>query len=484
MFKPLTKWPYIMAYFIYLKINLISRKLRIRRLIPGYVIFILYLWANNYERTCPLSVSGLNRHSSPPTDRGQSGLRLWNPISEGQPTHAIVQKTSKLARIWPKLNNVIDLEIEDDDGVVKHVPSEIQKLRGLRSLRMAWTDIKQLPEWLATTRIKYMSLRDNKLLDITALRGMRHLVLFDMMNNQVRELPEGIGELTCLQILHVSGNNLNRLPNSLGRLRALKDLQCSGNRIAALPDALGDLQKLFHLDVSFNRISQLPLSLGNLKSLVELRATGNLLRELPPSTVDARSLRHVFLATNKFTMVPVELSKLPTLTTLNMKHNAIENMHSTLTVATLLLDHNRLTHIPNEVFNCPHLEVLSIRQNGVTQIPPAIAKLKHIKALYLDENKSLNDLPDDVSSLLELRHISITETSIHALPVHFDSLRKLSHLELTMANFTPQLREAYGNGLDGLMEYIREERERGQDNIYANTEDPNSDDDLYVNVGY
>merc|ERR1712059_30869 len=121
---------------------------------------------------------------------------------------------------------------------------------------------------------------DNRMLK---LKG---LVSLDLSNNEITNLPDGLGDLASLRELSLVGNQLTSLPRSLctGSLTSsLKLLNLSENKIILLPNYFCNLRQLVTLNVSKNQLNLLPPSLGKLASLKHLHASGNNLRVLPGS---------------------------------------------------------------------------------------------------------------------------------------------------------------------------------------------------------
>jgi len=83
--------------------------------------------------------------------------------------------------------------------------------------------------------------------------------------NQLRTLPESIGQLNRLEILGLQQNNFETLPESIGNLLSLRELDLRFNHISTLPESIGNLLSLRKLDLDNCPIKILPESFGNLK---------------------------------------------------------------------------------------------------------------------------------------------------------------------------------------------------------------------------
>lgn len=70
-------------------------------------------------------------------------------------------------------------------------------------------------------------------------------------------------------------NQLRALPESLGNLTKLQTLDLSNNTLVTLPDSISNLMQLQWLELSNNQIKDLPLSLTQLNHLITLVLSGN-----------------------------------------------------------------------------------------------------------------------------------------------------------------------------------------------------------------
>ena len=72
----------------------------------------------------------------------------------------------------------------------------------------------------------------------------------------ISSVPEGIFNLSSLQVLILSNNNLSTLPKTLGRIYSLKLLDVSNNRITKLPGELSNLKNLQTLRLGNNQLDK------------------------------------------------------------------------------------------------------------------------------------------------------------------------------------------------------------------------------------
>jgi internalin A len=105
--------------------------------------------------------------------------------------------------------------------------------------------------------------------------GQSRQISLDLSNNNLRELPREIGDLTMLQDLNLADNELSELPRETAGLSHLKELVLSRNNLKALPPELGALIWLRALRLEGNPLIFPPpeiVSQGTAAVLVFLRA--------------------------------------------------------------------------------------------------------------------------------------------------------------------------------------------------------------------
>lgn len=154
----------------------------------------------------------------------------------------------------------------------------------------------------------------------------RHIVELDLTRNNLRSLPEGIGNLKSLIILNLEGNGLKSIPRSIENLKSLIELNLSYNSLISLPEGIGNLKSLENLYVKVNRLTSLPESIGNLTSLKYLILVSNQIATLPESFGNLRSLKFLNLYGNRLTFLPDSFKNLKSLENLNLRENLIKTL--------------------------------------------------------------------------------------------------------------------------------------------------------------
>ncbi|TPX61134.1 hypothetical protein SpCBS45565_g07330 [Spizellomyces sp. 'palustris'] len=253
--------------------------------------------------------------------------------------------------------------------------------------------------WWEVVDLTRLTIADNMLEDLDPRVGMfEGLTVLDIHNNVISRLPEEIGALISLSILNVSGNTLTSLPAGVFALPII-ELNLANNKFSELPVSIGDFKRLKTLNVSNNKLISLPTSLNQLTTLTTLNLSGNELELLG----DFSSLLHL----SDLEVADNRLARLFT---------AAEN--SLKLLQRLDLRRNQLTSLApeGETIKFPALRELYVSQNTITKLGDGIlAESPHLQILDVGYNK-LTEFPMEILGLKELKRLDITNNSIGKLP--------------------------------------------------------------------
>ena len=95
----------------------------------------------------------------------------------------------------------------------------------------------------------------------------------------------------------------------------------------------------------------------------------------------------------------------------------------------------RLTEVPDEVFEIPRLTLLYLSNNNLSKIPLTITKLQNLTRLDLWRNK-FTDFPESITNLQHLKTLFISNNQLTDLPASISNLRELTNLDLSYNYFT------------------------------------------------
>jgi hypothetical protein len=139
------------------------------------------------------------------------------------------------------------------------LPDDLSRLSKLRVLFCSDNRFTQLPEVLSScAQLEMVGFKANRISEVAAAAiapGLRWLILTD---NQIKALPDSIGNCAGLQKLMLAGNQLEVLPEAMGGCVGLELLRISANRFEALPEWLLQLPRLTWLAFGGNPVAAAP----------------------------------------------------------------------------------------------------------------------------------------------------------------------------------------------------------------------------------
>ena len=235
-------------------------------------------------------------------------------------------------------------------SALENLPKEISRLKELENFLLVSNQLQRLPsEIVSLSRLRHLELTDSKLAELPAdfsrLGALRTIILH---RNQLRELPASFGRLNRLEIAELDSNQLEKLPDDLSGLTNLRVLTLSDNRLSALPKVIGELLSMEELYVGVNQLRELPDEIGNLENLETLQLTRNQIRALPSAMGRLSKLRELDIRSNQLTEIPPEIGRLTQLMELS-------------------LSNNRLRSLPKELADLPNLEVVKLDDNPLPE---------------------------------------------------------------------------------------------------------------------
>ncbi|CAK8540141.1 unnamed protein product [Lathyrus sativus] len=274
---------------------------------------------------------------------------------------------------------------------------EVSAKKGTRDLMLQGKLMDQV-DWLPDSIGKLSSLvtldlSENRIVAIpSTIGGLSSLTKLDLHSNRITEIPDSVGNLLSLVYLNLRGNQLTTLPASLSRLIRLEELDLSSNLISVLPDTIGSLVNLRVLNVETNDIDEIPHSIGNCSSLRELHADYNRLKALPEAVGKIESLEILSVRYNNVKQLPTTMSSMINLKELNVSFNELESVPESLCFATSLVKMNignnfaDMRYLPRSIGNLEMLEELDISNNQIRVLPDSFRMLTKLRILRVEEN--------------------------------------------------------------------------------------------------
>lgn len=120
----------------------------------------------------------------------------------------------------------------------------------------------------------------------------RNVTMLDLSRNQLRVVPDEIGECTQLQYLFLSRNDLRIIPESIGKCVCLEKLFLDENEVLqSIPESIGELRRLTVLDMSTNQLETIPFTLTRCVDLQIVMAAYNKFKTTPAAFVQLKKLK-------------------------------------------------------------------------------------------------------------------------------------------------------------------------------------------------
>ncbi|KAI8146750.1 hypothetical protein BJV82DRAFT_509738 [Fennellomyces sp. T-0311] len=116
--------------------------------------------------------------------------------------------------------------------------------------------------------------------------------------NHLEQLPDAIGSLINLQVLHLQHNQLAEIPDTICGLVNLTEIDLAHNQLTRLSPYIGHLKKLRLLYLNHNyNLSNLPIEMGGLEGLTTLAVLHcPQLKTLPAELLQLPNLRRLKIA--------------------------------------------------------------------------------------------------------------------------------------------------------------------------------------------
>ncbi|KAJ8648605.1 hypothetical protein MRB53_001628 [Persea americana] len=99
-------------------------------------------------------------------------------------------------------------------------------------------------------------------------------------------------------------------------------------------------------------------------------------------------------------------------------------------IRTLLLSGDHITELPESIGDLLQLRYLDLSGTGIRRLPKSTTRLYHLQTLILDECLFLEELPSDLSNLVNLRHLRlcVSPGSPFSIPPRIGTLKGLQTL--------------------------------------------------------
>lgn len=294
-----------------------------------------------------------------------------------------------------------------------------------------FNDIKFLPEYMGDLRkIEFIYAQHNDIDKLPDLEGCEHLQELHISNNFIKEVPEKFCEkLPSLKVLDLRDNKIEKLPDEIAMLQSLMRLDLSNNSIYSLPTSLCTLAHLVSLQVEGNPIRSIRrdvIACGTqriLKTLRDRDGARNPVKIEQKATIPEKPFPDVYQLkkTRSLTLCGKSLAEVP-------EQVFVDAKDAEITVVDL--SKNKLKQLPEGITSLSStISELNLSANLLTEVQPFVSQFEHIKYLNLSCNQ-LQSLPDEVGLMITMREINIANNRFTTFP---PCIHELIHLEIILA---------------------------------------------------
>lgn len=217
------------------------------------------------------------------------------------------------------------------------------------------------------------------------------LIDFQVQCQRVSELPKELASLSSLRNISIAATPLRRLPCGLGSLTQLETLWISGTCLECVPEEVAVLQSLVKVNLNANALRDLPCFTS--PKLRSMNAAGNRLSAAADWNAEGAGvcLKAFRLNGNRLTELPA-IGGFHQLEELDVGGNALVSLSAELTAPPfkylqwLFVAQNAIQELPEAVLQLSSLEVITAFSNRLTELPAGILGMPKLRQLSVECN--------------------------------------------------------------------------------------------------
>jgi len=323
------------------------------------------------------------------------------------------------------------------------------------------TNLKELEQCENLEEIFYVDLIGENLYEIPSiLFQCKNLKYLDLSSNFINSI-NGIKGFNKLEFLFLDEcEQLKEIPNEIGELITLKGISISHSPIQKLPEEFFTLKNIIYCNLNDNDLTnEIFYDLEKLENIVELDLSSNKMLNEDGTALAFKNLIKANFSYNSFEILPIDFSKCILLEKLDISYNPIRKLPNSIMNSRKLVElemkeclitecpdlsrltsckqvemgHSELKNIPIAIFSIPNLETLEIENSNIKAISEQIGDLKNLKKLIISECL-ITTLPASIGKIINLSHLELRDNNITTLPPELGQLKNLSFLSLSNWN--------------------------------------------------
>lgn len=213
-----------------------------------------------------------------------------------------------------------------------------------------------------------------------------------------------IGKLKDLQALKLSGNEINTFPPGFNDLYNLTYFATYNNEFSEFPE-FKKLGNLNYLEFFGSKIDSIPCQIAYLSKLKTFKFSSNHdTLKIPPTLKYLKNLKEFTIENCVLDSFPKEIFRIPNLTYLNLSNANVfyvtKHFERFTNLEVLVLDGNKLTSLPIEIYLAKKLRLLSVKNNFLEKLPDSISQLEHLTLLDVRGNNFSKQYIEELKALL------------------------------------------------------------------------------------
>ncbi|CAN4081842.1 unnamed protein product [Withania somnifera] len=265
---------------------------------------------------------------------------------------------------------------------------------------------------------------------LTSLTNCRKLrLLFFYRNPLDGVLPASVGNFSdSLQMFEGQSCKLKSIiPEEIGNLTGVIKLTLSNNKLTGnIPKSVQGMLNLQELYLQSNKIEgTIPDIICNLRNLGSLDLSGNRFSgSMPPCLGNITNLRYIYLASNKLNLrLPASLGNLQDLIEFNVSTNLLSGQ------------------IPWEIGNLRAAILIDLSKNDFSgRIPSTIGDLDNLIKLSLAHGRLDGPIPDSFGKMLALESLDLCDNNLSAeIPKSLEALVYLKYLNISFNKLSGEI---------------------------------------------
>ncbi|CAK4126271.1 unnamed protein product [Aphanomyces euteiches] len=271
----------------------------------------------------------------------------------------------------------------------------------------------------------------NTINEASLLRAQNHLTILDLRDNKLTALSEKVCLLHQLKTLDLTNNDLSDLPPGLGYLPKLNHILTDGNsmrsiRRTVLSGGSEPLKKYLRTR------GAPPPGVNSLEAEPdEFEATPSGSTDLSYLLRDATASGNLDLSEKRLSTLPPEIltnsSLVTKLTVLDLSKNGLTSLPSGISectnVQTIVFDDNSLENLPQSLSRLPYVQILRLRKNNFTS--EALENILHHNSPLVRSVKELDVRNNVLQSVPQnIEHLKL----MHTLLLSFNRISNLDNV--------------------------------------------------------